>query len=82
MEIQTDWTKGGSADANSFASLRKVRFSLCRFPCNMHGFVDRFCSEFYPIMMKNEDNKGKTPFRALGKGVPHSALIYAKLTPT
>jgi hypothetical protein len=45
-------------------------------------FYDRFCSEFYLNMMKNEDNKGKTPFRPLWKGVPHSALIYAKLTPT
>jgi hypothetical protein len=82
MEIQTNWTKWGSTDANSFASLRKVWLSLCRLPWNSQVFVDSFYSECWPNMIKNEENKGKTPFRPLGKGVPHSALTYTKLTTT
>jgi len=82
MDIQTNWTNGGIVDAKSVASIRKVWLSLCRFPCNSQIFVDRFCSEFYPNIMKNEENRGKTPFRPLGKGVPPSALIYIKLTTT
>jgi len=69
-------------DANSFASLRKIWLSLCGFPCNSQVFVDNFCSEFYPNMIKNEDNKGKTPFRPLSKTVPPTALVYTKLTTT
>jgi hypothetical protein len=72
MEIQTNWTTGGSMDANSFASLRKIWLSLCRFPCNSQVFMDSFCSEFHPNMMKNEENKGKTPIRPLGTGMPHA----------
>jgi len=82
MEIQTNWTNGGSTDVNSFASLRKVWLSLCRFPWKSQVFVESFCSEFYPDMMKNEENKSKTQFRPLSKGVPPSALIYTKLTAT
>jgi len=69
-------------DANSFASLRKVWLSLCRFPSNSQVFVYNFCSKFYPNMIKNGDNKGKTPFRPLSKAVPPTALGYTKLTTT
>lgn len=82
MEIQIIWTNGGSMDANSFASLGKVWLSLLRFPRNSQVFVDSFCSEFYPNTMKNEDNKERTPFRPLSKGVPPTALVYTELTTT